>query len=51
MRDKHLNLRIDGGLLQKAKDNELVISKFLELKLSEYFQFIDIVGNVSKTSN
>jgi len=41
---KHLNLLIDAGLLQKARDNGLVISKFLELKLQEYFQFIEMVS-------
>jgi hypothetical protein len=44
MMKKHLNLLIDAGLLQKARDNGLVISKFLELKLQEYFSFIDMVS-------
>ncbi len=44
MMKKHLNLLIDAGLLQKARDNGLVISKFLELKLQEYFQFIEMVS-------
>jgi hypothetical protein len=39
-----LNLLIDAGLLQKARDNGLVISKFLELKLQEYFTFINAVS-------
>ena len=43
MTKKHLNLLIEAGLLQKARDNGLVISKFLEIKLQEYFSFVDIV--------
>jgi len=44
MNKKHLNLLIDADLLQKARDNGLVISKFLEIKLQEYFTFIDAVS-------
>jgi|GEM_PF-2942296 hypothetical protein len=44
MQRKSLNLLIDAGLLQKARDNGLVISKFLELKLQEYFSFIEMVS-------
>lgn len=44
MQRKSLNLLIDAGLLQKATDNGLVISKFLELKLQEYFSFIEMVS-------
>ena len=46
MKKKHLNLLIDAGLLQKARDNGLVISKFLEIKLQEYFTFIDAVSRI-----
>ena len=50
MKKKHLNLLIDAGLLQKARDNGLVISKFLEIKLQEYFQFIDVVSKPQSLS-
>ena len=41
---KHLTLSIDADLIQKARDNGLVISKFLEIKLQEYFSFIGMVN-------
>jgi hypothetical protein len=41
---KSLNLLIDENLIQKARDHGLIISKFLENKLQEYFQFIDMVS-------
>ena len=44
MNKHHLNLLIDAGLLQRARDNGLVISKFLEVKLQEYFSFMDAVS-------
>ncbi|HWR27634.1 MAG TPA: hypothetical protein VN377_04270 [Candidatus Thermoplasmatota archaeon] len=44
MMKKHLNLLIEAGLLQKARDNGLVISKFLEIKSQGYFPFMDIVS-------
>ena len=44
MSKKPLNLLIDAGLVQKARDNGLVISKFLEIKLQEYFSFIDVIS-------
>ena len=46
---KHLNLLIEADLIQKAKDNGLVISKFLENKLQEYFTFIDAVSKLNTT--
>jgi hypothetical protein len=48
MTKKHLNLLIEADLLQKARDNGLVIGKFLEIKLQEYFTFIQAI---SKTNN
>ena len=48
MTKKPLNLLVDEDLVKKARDHGLVISKFLENKLIEYFSFIDAV---SKTSN
>lgn len=48
MNKRHLNLLIDAGLLQRARDNGLVISKFLEVKLQEYFSFLD---TITKTQN
>ena len=47
MTKKPLNLLIDASLVQKARDNGLVISKFLENKLQEYFTFIDAVSKVN----
>jgi hypothetical protein len=44
MNKKPLNLLIEADLIQKARDNGLVIRKFLEIKLQEYFQFIDMVS-------
>jgi hypothetical protein len=44
MSKKPLNLLIEADLVQKARDNGLVISKFLEIKLQEYFSFIDAVS-------
>jgi post-segregation antitoxin (ccd killing protein) len=34
--NKSLNLLIEADLIQKAKDHDLDISKFLEIKLQEY---------------
>ena len=47
---KHLNLLVEVDLIQKAKDHGLVLSKFLENKLQEYFSFIDAVSNVQLNS-
>jgi len=44
MAKKPLNLLIEADLIQKAREHGLIISKFLENKLSEYFSFIDIVS-------
>ena len=46
MPKRHLNLLAEADLIEKAKDHGLVISKFLENKLQEYFQFIDAVSKV-----
>ena len=43
---KHLNLLVEADLIQKAKDHGLILSKFLENKLREYFSFMDAVSNV-----
>jgi len=48
MARKPLNLLVDEELVKKARDHGLVISKFLENKLQEYFSFIDVVSKVSK---
>ena len=47
MAKKHLNLFIEMDLTEKAKAHGLVISKFLENKLQEYFSFIDAVSKVT----
>ena len=44
MNKKPLNLLIDAGLVEKAREKGIVISKFLENKLQEYFQFIEMVS-------
>jgi hypothetical protein len=46
MTKKHLTLLVEAGLIQKAKDHGLIISRFLENKLQEYFQFIDAVSRI-----
>jgi DNA-binding GntR family transcriptional regulator len=47
MAKKPLNLLVDEELIQKARDHGLIISKFLENKLQEYFSFFDAVSNAS----
>ena len=47
MAKKPLNLLVDEELITKARDHGLVISKFLENKLQEYFTFIDAVSKAS----
>ncbi len=50
MSKKPLNLLIEADLIQKARQQGIVISKFLENKLQEYFSFIDAVSQAnSKT--
>jgi hypothetical protein len=44
MTKRHLNLFIEADLIEKTKNHGLVISKFLENKLKEYFSFIDAVS-------
>jgi hypothetical protein len=46
MAKKHLNLFIETDLTEKAKTHGLVISRFLENKLQEYFTFIDVVSRI-----
>ena len=43
MAKKPLNLSVDEDLVKKARDHGLVISRFLENKLQEYFSFIDSI--------
>ena len=45
MKKIHLNLSVDEDLVIKARTHGLVISKFLENKLQEYFNFIDAVSS------
>ena len=47
MTKKPLNLLVDEELIVKARDHGLVISKFLENKLQEYFSFLNAVSNVN----
>ena len=44
MAKKPLNLLVDEDLVKKARDHGLVISRFLENKLQEYFSFIEAVS-------
>ena len=48
MNKKPLNLLIEADLIQKARDHGLIISRFLENKLQEYFSFIDAVSKSQK---
>ena len=50
MAKKPLNLLVDEDLVKKAREHGLVISRFLENKLQEYFNFIDAVSNPKKQS-
>ena len=42
-----INLLIQADLIQKARDHGLIISKFLENKLQEYFSFLNAVSNAN----
>ncbi len=50
MAKKPLNLLVDEDLVKKARDHGLVISRFLENKLQEYFSFIDTVSKAGKSN-
>ena len=50
MKKIHLNLSVNKELVDKAKDQGIVISKFLENKLQEYFSFIEAVSKPQNTS-
>ena len=39
---------MDEDLINKAKDEGIIISRFLEKKLEEHFQFIGAVSKVNK---
>jgi hypothetical protein len=47
MSKKALNLLIEADLVQKAREQGIVISKFLENKLQEYFSFLSAISNVN----
>ena len=47
MSKKALNLLIEADLIQRAREQGIVISKFLENKLQEYFSFLNAVSNVN----
>jgi len=44
MAKKHLTLLVEADLIQKARDHGLIISRFLENKLQEHFQYMDAIG-------
>jgi hypothetical protein len=46
MTKRHLTLLVEADLIQKARDHGLIISRFLENKLQEYFTFIDAVSRI-----
>ena len=47
MSKKPLNLLIEADLVEKARQQGIVISRFLENKLQEHFSFIDAVSNIN----
>lgn len=47
MSKKPLNLLIEADLVDRARQQGIVISRFLENKLQEYFSFIDAVSKSS----
>jgi hypothetical protein len=51
MSKKPLNLLIEADLVDRARQQGIVISRFLENKLQEYFSFIDVVSKSSKVQN
>ena len=44
MSKRALNLLIEADLVEKARRYGIVISRFLENKLQEYFQFLEVVS-------
>ncbi len=46
MSKKPLNLLIEADLVEKARQQGIVISRFLENKLQEYFTFIGAVSRI-----
>ena len=48
MKKVHLNLSVDKDLVNKARDEGIVISRFLEKKLGEHFSFMGLVSKVNK---
>ena len=46
MKKIHLNLYVDENLVEKAKQHGLILSRFFENKLLEYFTFIGAVSKV-----
>ena len=50
MSKKPLNLLIEADLVEKARQQGIVISRFLENKLKEYFSFIELVSTVNNPS-
>ena len=49
MPKRPLNLLVDDKLVSKARDEGIVISRFLEKKLEEHFAFIDAVSKQKKS--
>jgi DNA-binding transcriptional regulator YhcF (GntR family) len=50
MSKKPLNLLIEADLVEKARQQGIVISKFLENKLQEYFTFFNAVSTSNTIS-
>ena len=51
MARKALNLLVDEDLVAQARQHGLVLSKFLENKLQEYFNFFNAVSSSPSSSN
>ncbi len=50
MTKRPLNLLVDEDLINRARNHGLVLSKFFENKLQEYFSFIDVVNKSQNMS-
>ena len=50
MKKIHLNLSVNKDLVDEARNHGLIISKFLENKLQEYFTFIEAASISPKDS-
>ena len=49
MKKRPLNLLVNEDLIDKARDEGIVFSRFLEKKLEEHFQFMNVVSKQKKS--